>query len=113
MSVTAINEATGCEEGLLVDLCVQLDEVLAAMDRMYTRDEYMRRIDWIRSAKRKYALTTDIIIGFPGETEADFEQTLQLLEEVQYDSLFSFKYSEERRLWQCKTKCPRKRSSAA
>jgi tRNA-2-methylthio-N6-dimethylallyladenosine synthase len=68
-------------------------KVLAAMDRQYTRDEYMRRIDWIRSAKRKYALTTDIIIGFPGETEADFEQTLQLLEEVQYDSLFSFKYS--------------------
>src|SRR5580693_5133576 len=68
-------------------------KVLAAMDRLYTRDEYMRRIDWIKSAKRKYALTTDIIVGFPGETEADFEQTLNLLDEVQYDSLFSFKYS--------------------
>ena len=63
------------------------------MDRLYTRDEYMRRIDWLKSAKRKYSLTTDIIVGFPGETEDDFEQTLRLLDEVQYDSLFSFKYS--------------------
>jgi tRNA-2-methylthio-N6-dimethylallyladenosine synthase len=67
--------------------------MLAAMDRLYTRDEYMRRIDWLKSAKRSYALTTDIIVGFPGETEKDFEQTLDLLDEVQYDSLFSFKYS--------------------
>ena len=67
--------------------------VLAAMDRMYTRDEYMRRIEWIKGAKRRYALTTDIIVGFPGETEKDFEQTLDLLDQVQYDSLFSFKYS--------------------
>src|SRR6185437_8375933 len=68
-------------------------KVLAAMDRLYTRDEYMRRIDWLKSAKRNYSLTTDIIVGFPGETDEDFQQTLYLLEEVQYDSLFSFKYS--------------------
>jgi len=67
--------------------------VLAAMDRLYTRDEYMRRIDWIKSAKRKYSITTDIIVGFPGETDEDFQKTLDLLDEVQYDSLFSFKYS--------------------
>jgi tRNA-2-methylthio-N6-dimethylallyladenosine synthase len=67
--------------------------VLAAMDRLYTRDEYMRRIEWLKSARRNYSLTTDIIVGFPGETEEDFEQTLDLLDEVQYDSLFSFKYS--------------------
>ena len=67
--------------------------VLAAMDRLYTRDEYMRRIDWLRNAKRNYSITTDIIVGFPGETEQDFQQTLELLDEVQYDSLFSFKYS--------------------
>src|SRR5258705_8590768 len=69
------------------------NRVLNAMDRLYTRDDYMRRIDWLKSAKRKYSLTTDIIVGFPGETEEDFEQTLDLLDEVQYDSLFSFKYS--------------------
>jgi tRNA-2-methylthio-N6-dimethylallyladenosine synthase len=68
-------------------------KVLAAMDRLYTREEYMRRIEWLKSARRKYSITTDIIVGFPGETEADFEQTLDLLDEVQYDSLFSFKYS--------------------
>jgi tRNA-2-methylthio-N6-dimethylallyladenosine synthase len=67
--------------------------MLAAMDRLYTRDEYMRRIDWLKNAGRKYSLTTDIIVGFPGETEQDFEETLNLLDQVQYDSLFSFKYS--------------------
>jgi tRNA-2-methylthio-N6-dimethylallyladenosine synthase len=67
--------------------------VLAAMDRLYTRDEYMRRIEWLKSAKRRYSITTDIIVGFPGETEQEFEQTLDLLDQVQYDSLFSFKYS--------------------
>ena len=67
--------------------------VLAAMDRLYTREDYLRRIEWLKTAKRKYALTTDIIVGFPGETDRDFEQTLDLLDQVQYDSLFSFKYS--------------------
>ena len=67
--------------------------VLASMDRLYTRDEYMRRIEWLKTARRKYSITTDIIVGFPGETDNDFEDTLALLDEVRYDSLFSFKYS--------------------
>ncbi len=67
--------------------------VLAAMQRQYTRDEYMRRIEWLKNSPRKYAVTTDIIVGFPGETERDFEETMSLLDEVGYDSLFSFKYS--------------------
>jgi tRNA-2-methylthio-N6-dimethylallyladenosine synthase len=67
--------------------------VLEAMDRLYTREEYMERIGWIKNARRKISLTTDIIVGFPGETEADFQATMDLLDEVQYDSLFSFKYS--------------------
>ena len=67
--------------------------VLSAMDRLYTRKEYMSRIEWLKSARRDIAITTDIIVGFPGETEEDFQQTLALLDEVQYDSLFSFKYS--------------------
>jgi tRNA-2-methylthio-N6-dimethylallyladenosine synthase len=50
--------------------------VLDRMQRLYTRDEYMRRIDWMKRARRNIAITTDIIVGFPGETEADFEQTL-------------------------------------
>ena len=68
-------------------------KVLAGMRRLYTRDDYMQRIEWMKQARRKISITTDIILGFPGETEADFEQTLALLEEVEYDSLFSFKYS--------------------
>src|ERR1039458_2585 len=67
--------------------------VLASMQRLYTRDQYIERIAWIKNARRNMALTTDIIVGFPSETEADFEIPLKLLDEVQYDSLFSFKYS--------------------
>ena len=65
-----------------------------AMQRLYTRDEYMRRIEWMKNARRNIAITTDIIVGFPGETEADFDETLDLLDQVEYDSLFSFKYSQ-------------------
>jgi tRNA-2-methylthio-N6-dimethylallyladenosine synthase len=67
--------------------------VLSKMQRLYTRDEYMQRIEWMKSAKRDIAITTDIIVGFPGETESDFEATLQLIESVEYDSMFIFKYS--------------------
>jgi len=67
--------------------------ILEAMQRMYTRDEYMRRIEWMRNARRPIAISTDIIVGFPGETEADFDATLGLLDEVKFDSIFGFKYS--------------------
>ena len=67
--------------------------ILGAMDRLYTRDEYLGRIELLKTAKRPYSITTDIIVGFPGETEEDFQQTLDLLDRVQYDALFSFKYS--------------------
>src|SRR5580704_14193884 len=69
------------------------DRVLERMQRLYTRGDYMRRIEWMKKARRNISITTDIIVGFPGETEADFQATLDLLDEVQYDSLFSFKYS--------------------
>jgi tRNA-2-methylthio-N6-dimethylallyladenosine synthase len=68
-------------------------KVLRAMQRTYTREEYLEKIAMIRNSLRPIAITTDIIVGFPGETEADFEETLSLLDEVKYDSLFSFKYS--------------------
>jgi tRNA-2-methylthio-N6-dimethylallyladenosine synthase len=67
--------------------------VLDAMQRLYTRDQYLERISWVKSAKRDISLTTDIIVGFPGETEEDFQQTLGLLDTVEYDGVFSFKYS--------------------
>lgn len=67
--------------------------VLNRMRRTYSRERYLRSIETIKNAKRNIELSTDIIVGFPGETEADFEQTLSLLGEVEYGSLFSFKYS--------------------
>jgi len=67
--------------------------VLDLMKRLYTRDQYLERIAWMKAAKRKISITTDIIVGFPGETEADFEETVTLLNEVGYDGIFSFKYS--------------------
>jgi tRNA-2-methylthio-N6-dimethylallyladenosine synthase len=67
--------------------------VLDLMKRLYNRDEYLQRIAWIQSAKRDISITTDIIVGFPGETDADFEQTIDLVGQVGYDGAFTFKYS--------------------
>jgi tRNA-2-methylthio-N6-dimethylallyladenosine synthase len=67
--------------------------VLERMDRLYTRERYLECIGWMRSSKREFAISTDIIVGFPGETEADFGETMSLLDEVRYSSIFSFKYS--------------------
>jgi len=67
--------------------------VLHAMNREYTREMYLEKIAWIKAAKREIALTTDVIVGFPGETPAEFEETITLLHECQYDGVFSFKYS--------------------
>jgi tRNA-2-methylthio-N6-dimethylallyladenosine synthase len=67
--------------------------VLRAMQRTYTREEYLEKIAKIRAAKRPISITTDIIVGFPGETHEDFDETLRLLDDVQYDGMFSFKYS--------------------
>jgi len=67
--------------------------MLDAMQRLYTREQYLERITWMKSARRKISITTDVIVGFPGETESDFDQTLNLLDDVGYDGVFSFKYS--------------------
>ena len=67
--------------------------VLKAMSREYTREWYLERISWIKAAKRSISMTSDIIVGFPGETERDLEETATLLEEVGYDAIFAFKYS--------------------
>ena len=67
--------------------------VLDAMQRLYTREQYLERISWMKAAKREISITTDVIVGFPGETESDFAETLNLLDEVGYDAVFSFKYS--------------------
>jgi tRNA-2-methylthio-N6-dimethylallyladenosine synthase len=69
------------------------NKILDAMQRLYTREQYLERISWIKSAKRDISMTTDMIVGFPGETDSDFAETLSLIDEVGYDSIFTFKYS--------------------
>jgi tRNA-2-methylthio-N6-dimethylallyladenosine synthase len=69
------------------------NRVLDAMQRLYSREQYLERIAWMKSAKREISITTDVIVGFPGETETEFAETLSLLDEVGYDAVFSFKYS--------------------
>ena len=70
--------------------------VLKRMRRTYTRQRYLDRVAMIREHVPDCALTTDIIVGFPGETEADFEQTLEVAEIVGYDGAFTFLYSPRR-----------------
>jgi tRNA-2-methylthio-N6-dimethylallyladenosine synthase len=67
--------------------------VLKMMAREYTPEWYLERISWIKAARRPISISTDIIVGFPGETPEDFIQTMDLLAEVQYDCVFGFKYS--------------------
>ena len=67
--------------------------ILKRMRRQYTRETYLELVERFRACRRHFALSTDIIVGFPGETELDFQETLSLLEEVQFESVFSFKYS--------------------
>ncbi|HXU48858.1 MAG TPA: radical SAM protein, partial [Candidatus Binatia bacterium] len=67
--------------------------ILRAMRRTYTREEYLEKISWLRGAGKEFSLTTDVIVGFPGETDADFEETITLLDAVGFDGVFSFMYS--------------------
>lgn len=69
------------------------DRVLRAMNRSHTRDSYLRVLDRVRAARPDIALSGDFIVGFPGETEAEFAETLSLIDEVRHAQAFSFKYS--------------------
>ncbi|MBP1739802.1 MAG: tRNA 2-methylthioadenosine synthase [Deltaproteobacteria bacterium] len=70
------------------------NRVLKAMNRRYSREEYMDLIEGLRKARPGIAVTSDAMVGFPGEDEEDFEQTLDLIRRVEFDNLFSFKYSD-------------------
>jgi tRNA-2-methylthio-N6-dimethylallyladenosine synthase len=69
------------------------DRVLKAMNRNYTSSQYLALIDYARSVMPDLVLTSDVIVGFPGETDEEFEDTLKLVEQVRYDALFTFIYS--------------------
>ena len=72
------------------------NRLLKAMNRGYSREWYLRILDKLREAQPKIAISTDIIVGFPGETEEDFEQTASLMREVEFDQAYIFKYSPRR-----------------
>jgi tRNA-2-methylthio-N6-dimethylallyladenosine synthase len=69
------------------------DAILAAMNRRHTRDDYLRLVDQVRAARPDIALSSDFIVGFPGETDADFRDTMDLIERVGFAAAYSFKYS--------------------
>ena len=91
--VEAIDEIPALCDHIHLPVQAGSTRTLRAMRRTYTREEYLEKISWIRGARRPISITTDIIVGFPGETEGDFEETVTLMDAVQYDGVFSFKYS--------------------
>ncbi len=91
--VSAIDETPELCEHVHLPVQSGSTRVLRAMRRTYTREEYLEKISWVKAAKRPISLTSDIIVGFPGETEEEFQETVSLLDAVGYDGLFSFIYS--------------------
>ncbi|MBI4640084.1 MAG: tRNA (N6-isopentenyl adenosine(37)-C2)-methylthiotransferase MiaB [Candidatus Tectomicrobia bacterium] len=91
--IAAIRDLPQVCEYLHLPVQAGADRVLAMMDRGYTAQHYLSRIEKMREAVPSIGLSTDIIVGFPGETCEEFCQTLELIEKVQYDSLYMFKYS--------------------
>jgi tRNA-2-methylthio-N6-dimethylallyladenosine synthase len=94
--IAAIAECEAVCEHVHLPLQSGSSRILKAMRRTYDRDRYLRAVDRLRTAIPDLALGTDIIVGFPGETEDDFEQTISLVEEVRYDSAFTFVFSPRR-----------------
>ncbi|HTV60354.1 MAG TPA: tRNA (N6-isopentenyl adenosine(37)-C2)-methylthiotransferase MiaB [Verrucomicrobiae bacterium] len=91
--VEAIDEIPALCEHIHLPVQSGSTRVLRAMKRTYTREEYLQKISWIQAARRSISVTSDIIVGFPGETDADLEETITLLDAAQYDGVFAFKYS--------------------
>ncbi len=91
--VTAIEENPNLCDWIHLPVQSGSDRVLKLMRRGHKRSDYLERIARIKSSSRRLALTSDIIVGFPGETDDDFRQTLELVEQCEYDSLYIFKYS--------------------
>ena len=99
-----------CFGGDLPNLCPHIhlpfqagsNSVLKRMKRGYTRESYIRLIENIRNTRPDIAVTSDVMVGFPGESVKDFDMTLDLINKIQFDSLYSFKYSDRRGTLACK-----------
>ena len=72
------------------------NRILRRMNRSYTREDYMEKVDQLREVCPTIAITADVLVGFPGESQRDFEDTMDLIERVQFDNLFSFRYSRRK-----------------
>lgn len=92
--VTAIEENQNLCDWIHLPVQSGSDRVLKLMRRGHTRNDYWQRIERIKNSRRRLALTSDIIVGFPGETDEDFRQTLELVQQCEYDSIYIFKYSK-------------------
>lgn len=92
--VTAIEEHENLCNWVHLPVQSGSDRILRAMRRGHTASDYLKRIEVIKNARRQIAITSDIIVGFPGETDREFRATMSLVEEVRYDGLYIFKYSE-------------------
>ncbi len=91
--VDAINENDNLCNWVHLPVQSGSDRVLKAMRRGHTLESYMKKIDKIKSSSRNISVTTDIIVGFPGETEGDFQDTVRMVERCRFDSAYIFKYS--------------------
>ena len=94
--VSALEEHTNLCDWVHLPVQSGSDRILKLMRRGHTRDDYLARIERIKNSSRRLALTSDVIVGFPGETEKDLRDTLSLIEQCSYDSLYIFKYSKRK-----------------
>ncbi len=94
--VVAIDDHKNLCEWIHLPVQSGSDRILRAMRRGHTASDYLQRIDAVKNAERSMSITSDIIVGFPGETLEDFRETVKMVEEVGYDGLYIFKYSERR-----------------
>jgi tRNA-2-methylthio-N6-dimethylallyladenosine synthase len=92
--VAAIEECPNLCDWVHLPVQSGSDRILKAMRRGHHTGDYLRRVDAIKNSRRRLSLTSDIIVGFPGETEDDFQDTMKLVERCEYDGLFIFKYSQ-------------------
>ena len=94
--IDAISRLPNLAEHVHLPLQSGSNKILKAMHRAYTAEKYFDLIERIRKARKGLAITTDVIVGFPGETDEDYRQTRELVEEIQFDNAFVFRYSPRR-----------------